>query len=286
VRKCEEFMGDDNYGGVVFAAAVLVSLPCFLSCVYMVYECIFILWLWTCGKPAIGVLHSFTWPTRDGLTLLCCCNRAKWHPRTSHRPQSWLVVYRPLGGLPKSTVSDATGLGIRTVSDTSRVHQAQDVTPTKWDRCCLRDGYHLARIEMPAESSNQAARFDHVEMRTCASGCCVRADLAPSKDRFERCMCMFSSAIFLACFGLAACSIVWYFCDWNRDAFLMCVLWSIGAACFCFVICFACNICYLRFEQYPDRFFSHVPRRNILLSMLVGQADGESTGAEKTSVGR
>ena len=78
-RKCEEFMGDDNYGGVVFAAAVLVSLPCFLSCVYMVYECIFILWLWTCGKPAIGVLHSFTWPTRDGLTFLCCCNRAKWH---------------------------------------------------------------------------------------------------------------------------------------------------------------------------------------------------------------
>ena len=134
-----------------------LTLPCFLSFFIFVYEIIVVLCVWLCGKKTNGIIKSFSWPVRDGLTYLWICNRSKWqavdlsmgdvdmddnveldnnikkHERQYKRPQIWWVVYKPLG----------TGIGTfrRSILDSSMEDNANvnnKATPEEKPTFCNR----------------------------------------------------------------------------------------------------------------------------------------------------
>ena len=262
-----------------------LTLPCFLSFFIFVYEIIVVLCVWLCGKKTNGIIKSFSWPVRDGLTYLWICNRSKWqavdlsmgevdmddnveldnnikkHERQYKRPQIWWVVYKPLG----------TGIGTfrRSILDSSMKDNANvnnkatpEEKPTFCNRFCRQTGYHLSRIEMPYQQSVEAKPYINVDMVTFSFLCCTRADLKPNCGRVYYILRMFIVSMLLLFIGIGICLITMVL---NNNLALTSsnvgliivegIFWPLITSLLVFLLLFMCNCLYLRLEQYPTRFF-------------------------------
>ena len=263
-------MGTDD---VLVVFAVLLSAPCFLFCVYFLYECFVFVLLCVFGRKRSGFIQKFNWTIRDGLTTLWCCDRGKWRPAESQRPQLWHILFRPLGPLPTGTYGKY------------EFHDGDDPGrhPNKCDYCCRRTGIHLTRIEMSAAASNKKTESDKVQLKICSFLCCVRADLATlTKDRV--CDCLF---MLLASLGYGACGFTWCFLLWfissqvggGAQPFSEYFSWSAGTAGVLSLLCLVCNCGYVRYERFPTRFFS-----NVRTTYVPGAEVGDDKGIELTDI--
>ena len=208
-------------GGII-ALLCFLTLPCFLSFFFFVYEISVVLCTWLCGRNTKGIIQKFTWPIRDGLTYLWMCDRSKWqaleetvvsgsgsssdngnkkqYKKHYRRPQIWWIVYKPLGvGIQTSRKS---------FLDSGKAKDNFGKPPTCCNRFCRQTDYHLSRIEMSYEKSLSVQPFQIVDMTVCSFLCCTRADLKPNCNRATYLLRTLCCSIMLFLLGIGMCLFV------------------------------------------------------------------------------
>ena len=260
------------------ALAAIISAPCFLCFFYFLYECFVFVSLHLCGQKREGIIQRFSWTIRDGLTTLWCCDRGKWRPAESQRPQIWHILFRPLGSLPDGTYGNYT----------FKNDEGAGRQPTKCDRCCMRTGIHLTRVEMTADASNKKIELDTVQLNTCSFLCCIRADLAKiTNDRLCDCFFMISTSLVCATCAFLCCLGFWYIfapADNNLRSFYDYMMWPIGTAVVLSLLCLLCNCGYVRYERYPTRFYSNIKNSYVHIDDKKTDESAEPNGIELSEI--
>ena len=258
------------------ALSCFLALPCFFSFFFFAYESVLVVIVWLFGKTAKGIVKGFSWPVRDGLTVLWACNRSKWQPLRKNsvgdvsgesgnvyakgsnsgprRPQVWSIVYRPL--------ADDAGRSSVTLPRRSTLKVADSGKSTSCQVCCNRfcrqTGYHLSRLEMFDVSSSYVALNDTVNLRVFSCLCVTRADIVPSYDRFVYFLKIFFCSLVSLTFGVCTCLVIFIAYGYNFDShgegIESFVFWPLIISFSLFLLAFVFNCLYLRLERYPVRF--------------------------------